>query len=256
MYVEPGALDHEVVWAARHAGLRVRDVTVGALAKVLELDTPQHMVAVAAQRRSRVDDLVAASTAAPSTAARARKPLGPRQRRHVGARRRGGGLRRGAARGEHGRSAQPQDRASDRRRGVPVPVAEVDDLVGALLAPARAPASPRWPPPVEQRSPLRRQWTSPARVAVVIGNEAHGLAPEVIAAARSRSDPHGGAGGVAQRRGGRRGGPLRRRPATSGGGTGPDTRTEWPRDHHGGPQCRSPRHADTDAPGTGEFGDG
>ncbi len=63
MYVEPGALDHDVVWAARQAGLRIRDIAVGALAKVLDLDAPQAMVAVAAPRRAGLDELVRASVA-------------------------------------------------------------------------------------------------------------------------------------------------------------------------------------------------
>ena len=41
LYVEPEALNHPSVWAARAAEVRVREVTRGALRKVLDLQTPQ-----------------------------------------------------------------------------------------------------------------------------------------------------------------------------------------------------------------------
>ena len=47
IYVEPEALNHEAIWAARAAQVRVKEVTRGALRKVLEVAAPQDMVAVA-----------------------------------------------------------------------------------------------------------------------------------------------------------------------------------------------------------------
>lgn len=61
VYVEPEALNHEAVWAARAAEVRVREVTRGALRKVLDLGTPQDMVAVAPQQLSSLDALVGTS---------------------------------------------------------------------------------------------------------------------------------------------------------------------------------------------------
>jgi TrmH family RNA methyltransferase len=61
LYVEPDALDHPAVWDARDAGVRVRDVTRGALRKVLDLTTPQDMVAVAPQRPATFARLVSAA---------------------------------------------------------------------------------------------------------------------------------------------------------------------------------------------------
>ncbi|HTO00135.1 MAG TPA: RNA methyltransferase [Microthrixaceae bacterium] len=48
-----------MVWDARNAGVDVRDVVDGGLAKVLDLVTPQAMVAVASTSTSDLDDLVA-----------------------------------------------------------------------------------------------------------------------------------------------------------------------------------------------------
>lgn len=61
LYVEPDALDDQVVWDARRAGVRVRDTTPGALAKVLDLGAPQQMVAIAAQAPADVGALVDAA---------------------------------------------------------------------------------------------------------------------------------------------------------------------------------------------------
>lgn len=61
VYVEPEALNHEVIWAARAAEVRVREVTRGALRKVLDLSAPQDMVAVAPQRDTTLSDLISAS---------------------------------------------------------------------------------------------------------------------------------------------------------------------------------------------------
>lgn len=47
LYVERGALADDVVWDARDAGVDVRDVVDGGLAKVLDLVSPRAMVAVA-----------------------------------------------------------------------------------------------------------------------------------------------------------------------------------------------------------------
>jgi RNA methyltransferase, TrmH family len=58
LYVEPEALNHPAVWAARAAEVRIREVTRGALRKVLDLGTPQDMVAVAAQRPAGLEGLV------------------------------------------------------------------------------------------------------------------------------------------------------------------------------------------------------
>jgi TrmH family RNA methyltransferase len=58
IYVEPEALNHESVWAARAAQIRVKEVTRGALRKVLEVAAPQDMVAVAKQRQSSATDLI------------------------------------------------------------------------------------------------------------------------------------------------------------------------------------------------------
>ena len=58
LYVEPDALADAVVWTARDAGVPVREVTRDALRKVLDLGTPQSMVAVAAMRTHRPDELL------------------------------------------------------------------------------------------------------------------------------------------------------------------------------------------------------
>ena len=63
IYVEPEALNHESVWAARAAQIRVKEVTRGALRKVLEVAAPQDMVAVAKQRQSSATDLIAQAVA-------------------------------------------------------------------------------------------------------------------------------------------------------------------------------------------------
>ena len=63
IYVEPEALNHEAIWAARAAQVRVKEVTRGALRKVLEVAAPQDMVAVAKQRQADVADLIALAVA-------------------------------------------------------------------------------------------------------------------------------------------------------------------------------------------------
>ncbi|MGB3410944.1 MAG: RNA methyltransferase [Microthrixaceae bacterium] len=68
LYVERGALADDVVWDARDAGVDVRDVVDGGLAKVLDLVSPRAMVAVAAIRTTELQDLTTA-------AAEAQRPL-------------------------------------------------------------------------------------------------------------------------------------------------------------------------------------
>lgn len=63
IYVEPEALNHESVWLAREQQIRIKEVTRGALRKVLDVATPQDMVAVAQQRTSEVEQLVARALA-------------------------------------------------------------------------------------------------------------------------------------------------------------------------------------------------
>jgi len=63
IYVEPDALNHESVWAAREQQIRIKEVTRGALRKVLELTTPQSMVAVARQQRTKVSALISQALA-------------------------------------------------------------------------------------------------------------------------------------------------------------------------------------------------
>jgi len=58
LYVEPEALNHPSVWAARAAEVRVREVTRSALRKVLDLQTPQDMVAIARQRPASLADVL------------------------------------------------------------------------------------------------------------------------------------------------------------------------------------------------------
>lgn len=63
LYVEPEALNHESVWAARASEIAVREVTRGALKKVLDLGTPQDMVAVARQSGATLDGAIGAALA-------------------------------------------------------------------------------------------------------------------------------------------------------------------------------------------------
>jgi TrmH family RNA methyltransferase len=63
IYVEPEALNHEAIWAARAAQVRVKEVTRGALRKVLEVAAPQDMVAVAKQRQADVEELISLAVA-------------------------------------------------------------------------------------------------------------------------------------------------------------------------------------------------
>lgn len=63
VYVEPAGADAPGVVAARAAGVPVRDVLAGVLAKVLDLVTPQDVVAVARQRGAGLDELVAGAVA-------------------------------------------------------------------------------------------------------------------------------------------------------------------------------------------------
>ena len=64
LYVEPEALNHEAVWAARAAEITIREVTRGALKKVLDLGSPQDMVAVARQRGATLPEVVVAAVQA------------------------------------------------------------------------------------------------------------------------------------------------------------------------------------------------
>jgi TrmH family RNA methyltransferase len=64
LYVEPDALADPVVWAARDAGVPVREVTTGALRKVLDLGAPQALVAVASMGVAPLDDVVARAASA------------------------------------------------------------------------------------------------------------------------------------------------------------------------------------------------
>lgn len=68
LYVERQALADDIVWQARQAGVDIRDVVDGGLARVLDLGSPQAMVAVASITTSRIDDLV-------SVAADRQRPL-------------------------------------------------------------------------------------------------------------------------------------------------------------------------------------
>ncbi len=61
LYVERSALAHDIVWECRSAGVEVRDVVDGGLAKVLDLTTPQAMVAVAEVSTVGVEDLTKAA---------------------------------------------------------------------------------------------------------------------------------------------------------------------------------------------------
>ena len=183
VYVEPGALDHDVVWAARDAGLRIRDTTEGALAKVLDLDAPQRMVAVAAPLRSDLAELVAAAVAA-------RRPLlvlaGLSDPGNVGTL-----VRVAEAAGCAGVLLGPNTADLYNPKTVRatagavfrVPVVEVDDVV-ALLATLGdvGIAAVATTGAVEAPAPEAVDLT--AAVALVIGNEAHGLAPEVLDACR------------------------------------------------------------------------
>ena len=65
VYVEVDALRpvvRDAVEAAAGAGVRIREVTPGALAKVLDLGTPQSVVAVVGQRIAGAGEVVAAAT--------------------------------------------------------------------------------------------------------------------------------------------------------------------------------------------------
>ncbi len=66
LYVEVDATRpavHRVVDEARRAGVRVREVVPGALAKVLDLGSPQSLVAVASQQLQPLDGVLAAASA-------------------------------------------------------------------------------------------------------------------------------------------------------------------------------------------------
>ncbi|MDQ2677113.1 MAG: RNA methyltransferase [Actinomycetota bacterium] len=256
VYVEPGALDHDAVWAARHAGLRVRDVTAGALAKVLELDAPQHMVAVAAQRRSRVDDLIAASSAA-------QRPLlvlaGLSDPGNVGTL-----VRVAEAAGCAGVLFGPDTADLYNPKTVRatagavfrVPVAGVDDLAG-LLATLRAAGTPTVATTGGAEVPAPEAVDLTGAVAVVIGNEAHGLPAEVVDACdlavripmegRVESLNAAVAGAAVLFDAARQ-----RRAGDPGRAAEPNGQTGTTVGHNVGPRDRR----DTDARGTGEFGDG
>lgn len=64
MYVEPAAVDDPAVRAAAAAGVPVHPVPEGALKKVLDLVTPQAVVAVARSSTSTLESVVAAASAA------------------------------------------------------------------------------------------------------------------------------------------------------------------------------------------------
>ena len=183
VYVEPGALDHDVVWAARDAGVRIRDTTEGALAKVLDLDAPQRMVAVAGQRRGHLDELVAAAVAAG-------RPLlvlaGLSDPGNVGTL-----VRVAEAAGCAGVLLGPNTADLYNPKTVRatagavfrVPVVEVDDVVAVLATLGDAGISAvATTGAVEAPAPESVDLTS--AVALVIGNEAHGLAPDVLDACR------------------------------------------------------------------------
>lgn len=61
VYAEPAGMDAPGVGAARSAGVAVHAVQDRALAKVLDVVTPQHVVAVARQRASTLDTVVGAA---------------------------------------------------------------------------------------------------------------------------------------------------------------------------------------------------
>jgi TrmH family RNA methyltransferase len=63
VFVEPEAQDHPSVRAARAAGAEVREVEPGALGRVLDVVTPQAVVAVATQSTTTVDAVLAAAVA-------------------------------------------------------------------------------------------------------------------------------------------------------------------------------------------------
>ncbi len=179
VYVEPGALDHEVVWAARDAGVRVRDTTEGALAKVLDLDAPQRMVAVATRSRARLDDVVRA-------AVDARRPLlvlaGLADPGNVGTL-----VRVAEAAGCAGVLLGPNTADLYNPKTVRatagavfrVPVVAVEDLVDVLVGLAeQGVRTVATTGALEAPAPEDAALTE--AVALVIGNEAHGLPTELL----------------------------------------------------------------------------
>lgn len=185
VYVEPAALDHEAIWAARDAGLRLRDTTAGALSKVLDLDAPQQMVAVAAQSHADLDQLLA-------TSLEGGRPVlvlaGLSDPGNVGTL-----VRVAEAAGCAGVVLGPNTADLFNPKTVRatagavfrVPVVRVEDLAGTLstlgvagIASVATVGGAEAPPP--------ESVDLTGAVAVVIGNEAHGLDPELARACTSQ----------------------------------------------------------------------
>ena len=216
VYAEPGGMDDPGVEAARAAGVAVHAVQDGALAKVLDVVTPQRVVAVARQRAATLDAVVGAA------AGSGRPVLVLVEIQDPG--NAGTLVRVAEAAGCAGvvlteRSVDLHNPKTVRATAgalFRVPVAE-GVAPADLLARCRAAALPTWALVGGGGSPVD-QVVLAGPAAFLVGSEAHGLPDGLAAACDGRlTVPDGGRCRVAQRRrggcpGGLRGGP----PATGG----------------------------------------
>ena len=185
VFVAPDAERHRCrsLQTAFDAGVRVHVLEPGVLERVADTVTPQPVLAVAAVLRRAPRG---GARRRPASLVARRRPR-PRQRRHAAAQRRGRRRRRRRVLRRLGRPVQPQDGAGLGRLAVPRPGGE-RRRAGGGADPPRAAGLRRLGTVARDGTPYDdADLTGP--VALVLGNEAHGLPGRARRRARRRCSP-------------------------------------------------------------------